>query len=576
MPVLPRTLCETLSDPSAAPRPTLQQAGRRLLECLTNGDTAKLFNAVIAEGIRQGEPAHIELRFDPDQVTLATLPWELATDEYDRVLVQHGLVNITRYVTYPQPPPQFEPRLDQDFLLQVVSQPSNLPPFRPAELPLSRLRTLSHASFEDFERILLIDRIPLWGIHFNGHGGTALVCECTNTVQADILTSDPSARCPSCRKPLAEAKLVTVLWFERNGLGQKASTEEVGAALYNSRACLAMLLACNTARVGGVTLFSGLAPGLILAGVPAVIGMQYPVDDDYANRFAQNFYAALLEKRDVLAAMHTARRATRGNLWYSPVLYLRCQPPKLAAPQASTYLTRKVDTATPAQALAGKPFLARLWIRRTETPALSDIALRTELGIAEGAMLSLRSGAIDLEFKPVEGRKLRRGEVLVRASGPDCAVEPPEIKLFVDEHLDAPPAIFTAQFRSTAPSMPFRFEVHQDGGLILSASHAIEVVAEGVPVSSQVVSTSNDVAVERWASGMLAVLCPRCRSRNSVGSRVCARCGNKINLLYPSYQAMPGPPRPAPPDSRPTPGPPRPAPPGSRPTPGPPRPVRDV
>jgi hypothetical protein len=563
MPVLPRTLYEVLGDPSAAPRSTLQQAGKRLLECLTSGNTGKLFNAVIAEGIKQGEPAHIELRFDPDQVALATLPWELITDDYDRILVQHGLVNITRYVTYPQPPPQFEPRLDQDFLLQVVSQPANFRPFRPAELPLSRLRTLPHASFEDFERILLIDRIPLWGIHFNGHGGTALVCECTDTSPANALASDPSARCPTCRRPLAEAKLVGVLWFEKNGVGQKASTEEVGAALFNSRACLAMLLACDTARVGGVTLFSGLAPGLILAGVPAVIGMQYPVDDDFANRFAQNFYAALLEKRDVLAAMHTARRATRGDLWYSPVLYLRRQPAKLAAPQASTYLTRKVDTTTPAQALAGKPFLARLWIRRTETPALNDGALRAELGIAEGTMLSTRSSAIDVQFQPVEGRKLRRGEVLVRASGPDCVVEPPEIKLFVDEHLDAPPAIFAVHFHSAAPSMPFRFEVHQDGGLIFSVSHAIEVLAEGKPENAQVVSTSNDVAVERDTSETLAVPCLRCGSPNWVGNRFCARCGSE---LIPSSEWLAPMPEPQPepqPEPEPCPPPPPPPPPPS-------------
>ena len=205
------------------------------------------------------------------------------------------------------------------------------------------------------------------------------------------------------RRTAGAGQATGVLAFEQNGGARYVTTQEVGAVLYNSRACLAMLLACESARVGGQTLFSGLAPGLLLAGVPAVVGMQYPVTDEFANRFAHNFYSALLGERDILAAMHTARRLTREGTWYSPVLYLRQQPPKTTT--EPIYRTRNIDTAAPAQVQVGEPFLARLWIRRPETPQLSDQELRRELGVPSAVPVSTRSGIADIRSRTGRGEK---------------------------------------------------------------------------------------------------------------------------------------------------------------------------
>lgn len=529
-------------DQTTAPSPTLQAAGKQLYECLTAGDAGKLTTAVFHDAQALRLPVHLELRFDPDQTSLARLPWELLMDDYGRALVLDGLANVTRYITYPQAPPALEPAFDSDPLLRVVARPRGLPELAIGDLPVPKILTLDHASFEEFERKLLIERLATWGMHFDGHGFAFLACVCGASVEAAALLRDPQARCERCRTPLALARLTGVLAFEQNSGPRYVTTQEVGTVLYNSRACLAMLLACESARVGGQTLFSGLAPGLLLAGVPAVVGMQYPVTDEFAHRFAHNFYSALLGERDILSAMHTARRLTREGSWYSPVLYLRQQSQKITT--EPIYRTRHIDTATPAQVQAGKPFLARLWIRRPETAQLAEPELRRELGVAPSVLLSARSAAADVRFEPIEGRRLRRGEVQVELAATGCSVEPKTIKLFVDEHLDAPPAIFTVRPQNQGRSVTLRFTVYQDGGLIVSANHFIEVMKIGRPVGLDVNRASCEVSVQRLEYGavgqdaQLAVgssviqtetpsarRCPHCGALNPSRSSFCSTCG---------------------------------------------------
>ena len=86
-----------------------------------------------------------------------------------------------------------------------------------------------------------------------------------------------------------------------------------------------------------------------------------------------------------------------------------------------------------------------------------------------------------MKFAPVPGRALRRGEVDVRLDAIGCDVQRGEIKLFVDEHLDAPPAIFVV--RAAAPGRArLLFGLMQDGGQIASVVHHVTVYAPGATV----------------------------------------------------------------------------------------------
>ncbi|MBI1880730.1 MAG: serine/threonine protein kinase [Chloroflexi bacterium] len=202
---------------------------------------------------------------------------------------------------------------------------------------------------------------------------------------------------------------------------------------------------------------------------------------DFAANFANVFYTTLLERHDLLAALRTARSLNMRGAWYSPVLYLRHQKmDKAGEPVRPTYHTRSIDTAVPAQAQAGVDFLVRLWIRKPETRPLTESELRVELDVPATVPVRTRQIETDIKFEPIEteprpDRRLRRGEVEVKLSSPRCEVTPASIKLFVDEDLDAPPAIFTVRAREVGPASLF-FTLWQDGGQIAAISHQIEAV----------------------------------------------------------------------------------------------------
>ncbi|HSH79909.1 MAG TPA: CHAT domain-containing protein, partial [Herpetosiphonaceae bacterium] len=302
----------------------------------------------------------------------------------------------------------------------------------------------------------------------------------------DVLSLPTSRFCRMCGKPLGEAEQVGALAFERQGMVDWVAAGEFGSLLYNAHIRLAVLLACESARISGRTVWSGLAPKLLLAGVPAVLGMQYPVYDDYANLFARTFYASLLRTGDVVAAMRAARRADVREAWYSPVLYLRRRrAPSAAEAALPAFQQRAVDTAAPEAAEAGSTFLVRLWIRRPGTAQRSEAQLRAELDVPEGIAVRTKEDVAEVKFAPVPGRALRRGEVDVRMDAIGCDVQRGEIKLFVDEHLDAPPAIFVV--RAAAPGRArLLFNLIQDGGQIASVVHHVTVYAPGarVPAAS--------------------------------------------------------------------------------------------
>ena len=89
---------------------------------------------------------------------------------------------------------------------------------------------------------------------------------------------------------------------------------------------LVLFNACNTATSVGNVL--GMAPVLIdHAGLPAVIGMQYPISDMAAARFTEGFYTALIHHGQVDYAVSQGRKAiataedTAPRDWACPVLY---------------------------------------------------------------------------------------------------------------------------------------------------------------------------------------------------------------------------------------------------------------
>jgi CHAT domain-containing protein len=109
---------------------------------------------------------------------------------------------------------------------------------------------------------------------------------------------------------------------------QMVPAGQLGINLRGNNVRLAVLGGCETGRREGVYVWGGIAPALVKADIPAVVGNQYKISDKCAIAFSRQFYRALVGglpvERAVCAgriAAYNADRASRD--WGVPVLYLR-------------------------------------------------------------------------------------------------------------------------------------------------------------------------------------------------------------------------------------------------------------
>ena len=105
---------------------------------------------------------------------------------------------------------------------------------------------------------------------------------------------------------------------------------------------LVLLSACQSGQTSGVDAFSGVATGMLDAGIPAVLAMQFSILDNSAICLARAFYAALADGSTPAEAIQRARVALwqfeegPGFDWGIPALYLRAQGMRLVDAGATT------------------------------------------------------------------------------------------------------------------------------------------------------------------------------------------------------------------------------------------------
>ncbi|MEO5800606.1 MAG: CHAT domain-containing protein, partial [Gemmatimonadales bacterium] len=307
--------------------------GDRLFQALFTGSCRDLFNTSL--GHIQGRDVGLRIKLhidpnDPDLVDLATLPWELMyrTETRDFLSLSRG-TPLVRYLDVQRPFAllPFAPPLR---ILVVVSSPAGVPP-----LDLARERSAIVATWGNRPGVevdfldratsrQLSDRLvtkPYHVLHFMGHGDF-----------------DP------------ERGTGVLLLEDDAGDASPIDGTTLGMLLRDVASMrLIFLNACNTARSGsrpGLDPFAGVASALVMAGIPAVVAMQFPVSDAAAIEFASTFYPRLVDGFPVDAAVSEARKAIRmadrtSWEWATPVLFMRSKDgglfditPPVVAPRA--------------------------------------------------------------------------------------------------------------------------------------------------------------------------------------------------------------------------------------------------
>jgi len=289
--------------------------GRALFDGLFSGDVRTLLDRSLGMAQAGGRGLRIKLHVDPSDPTLtevSRLPWELlhahGTREY---LALSEFTPVVRFLDVQRPwePPSFKAPLR---VLVVLANPEGS-----QGLDLARERALIAESWARLKGVEVefldgatrdgllraLSGTPFHVLHVMGHG-----------------TFDPDT---------GEGMLVLE---DGRGGPELQSGRSLGVLLRDLPSLrLVFLNACDTARAGsagGGDPFAGVASALVLAGVPAVVAMQRPIQDRAAIAFAGGVYAALSRRQPVDVAVGAGRKAVHDTVpgtleWAIPVLFLR-------------------------------------------------------------------------------------------------------------------------------------------------------------------------------------------------------------------------------------------------------------
>lgn len=296
--------------------------GHSLYNIVFCDEVHKLFQAARAKC--ESSVLHLLLKF-PNNPELQAIPWEIMSDDGEKLLLEHVNLTLARYMEQPSPvksitvdgsirvlftsaaPADQEP-LDVEYEQQILEQA--LAPL--IEENQVRLVTRPHINYDALEDELIRAHNkgrPYHIIHHCGHGG------------------------------LLKGKFYLAL--EKNN-----STEAIDAIKLQK-----LFAELPDLRLGIFNVCHGAAPeiGLIASlssiNVPGVIGMRDSISDEAALVFAKALYRGILYQDVDIAFGQACRSMLRMNLdssvleYLLPVLYLRSNDLRIAAQQVAPVTT---------------------------------------------------------------------------------------------------------------------------------------------------------------------------------------------------------------------------------------------
>lgn len=295
----------------------LMAFGQKLFDGLMQSQSICLCYDRAVQAMLADRGRGIRLRVVVKEAGLQAIPWELLHDG-DRFLAASSLTPMVRYVEMGRPLTSLAAKPPLRVLVATACPKGHAPldvekEERVIEQALQKSRNLvettflHNTSFKRFSRELRTAsnrRQPYHILHFIGHG-----------------------RCQE-----DEGELV----FEEEGTRRSDYIDggELGNVLCQHRHLrLVVLNACEGAREDADNPFNSVALSLLKAGIQAVVAMQFPISDEAATRFSDEFYYSLAMGSPVDVALGDARTqmyAIEGNVEFAtPVLYMQAPDGKL-------------------------------------------------------------------------------------------------------------------------------------------------------------------------------------------------------------------------------------------------------
>ncbi len=292
-----------------------EAVGRALFRALTaHPECARVLRQARDSATDEDVPLALRLRFPPEGVALAALPWELVWDDEITPFLLRGrhIADCTRHIDLNQA----------------------IPPARLSHGPLYILPIVPRAGSEEASRKSEHeDRTRAWK-ELIDQGLVVMLKEVSPATPRAIVDAFQSGPVPDIVHYAGHGAY-------RDGIGQLILDRDDGGwnptpvsrllPLFGG-VRMVVLTACQGAMAGSFEtssqMFTGVAPALSAAGVPIVVGMQLTVRAAAANRATSVIYRQLAQGKSVQAAVGAARQALfveedNGTSWYVPTLYIR-------------------------------------------------------------------------------------------------------------------------------------------------------------------------------------------------------------------------------------------------------------
>lgn len=298
-------------------RRELEVLGMHLYNMLFNGEVKSFFEKRIAEAtLVKASPdqrVRVQLSFQGEAAAeLARLPWEYlyrlqeGTSRGFFLSTRVALV-LSRFMPSERARESLSVEESPLRILIVVSKPVDLGPVLTGDVidVIQKLKDVKVDLLEAPTVTNFLDKlgdVPPHVLHFIGHGRF-------QGKQGSIALLKPDGQSAEWITDQAFAE-----YFENMG----------------ARPRLVFLHLCEGATVDFNANFAGLAPQLILAGIPAVVAMQYPITNKAAISFSRAFYRELMKGEPIDHAVQQARwqitiddnNAYNTRVFGTPVLYM--------------------------------------------------------------------------------------------------------------------------------------------------------------------------------------------------------------------------------------------------------------
>jgi len=343
-----------LRQPSReAPVHTPEELGDALFRALFHGEVRDSFLQSQSEALfRLDTGLRLRLVIDPETpegALLASLPWELLYRHETRDHLSRNLKTpVVRFLVTPAM--QHPATLEDDLRILLVSADSR----RSAALDLAseaselkqtwtsrglEVHHLENPSMRERDLHRAIRDMDPHVLHFMGHAAFD-----DRTGEGGLVLGDGYGR----------PQLYTAELLQQD-------------ARADSSLRLVCLNACDTGRLPrrkGQDPFSGLASSLVMAGVPAVVAMQFPISDEAALAFSTGLYQALAAGDPVDAAVTEGRMAVftqnqRSWEWATPALYLSVPDGRLFTDGKKEEAQPSTDKDSHQPTVGSKTFVSR-------------------------------------------------------------------------------------------------------------------------------------------------------------------------------------------------------------------------